>query len=193
MDDTQAFELAEHRFNQGDLSELRRLLKPLIDKNHPGAIRLNASFFEPGTPEEEMNRIHVAGIECAAQLGDLEARYIVGSWYDTGAFGYKIDKARAAHIFEALAHEGHAHATWIYACELLWGSDTFVQNVALGLAQLGLAIERGSADAAITKARLYHEGIFGFEQSVAKRDQWRDIAKEIDAYVYDPYSASDAD
>lgn len=187
MDDDEAFQLAEEALDKGDTDKARNLLKPLVERDHPAAIRLNSSFFPPGMSEEEMDRIYVEGIERAAKLGDMEARYLIGSWYDLGDCGYETDRPKASQIFKELASEGHAHCTWIYACELMWGLGSFAQNVSLGLEQLDLAIERGSANAAITKARLFDEGLLGIASDKTERDIWRAKAREIDEYVYDPY------
>ena len=48
----------EKAFEVGDTDLLRELLPPLLKKNVPQAIRINASFFPEGTPEEECDRIY---------------------------------------------------------------------------------------------------------------------------------------
>ena len=188
MTDDEIFKSIEENLNQtDDVEEARKLLAPLVKRNHPGAIRLNASLFSAGMSEEDMDRIYVEGIEKAAGLGDIEARYIIGSWYDIGEHNYGANPIKASQIFAGLAADGHAHSSWIYACDLLWGRGAFPVSVEQGVVQLDIAIERGSAEAAMTKARIHDEGLFGFPQSKNDRDIWRNKAKQIDEDVYDQY------
>ena len=193
MDDHRAFERAQEAFYRGDLDDAREMLKPLVENNHPAAVRLNASFFPPGVPEPEMDRIYVEGVQRAAELGDAEAQYLVGSWYDIGEFGFEVDKFRASEIFRQLAAKGHSRSMWIYACDLLWGRGAYSQDIAAGVEMLESAISAGSAEAAMTMAQLFGEGLLGFSTNVEKRDLLRAQAKELagDDYVHDPYEAQD--
>ena len=182
---------AEKALEEGRLDDLRRILPPLLKAEVPAAIRLDASFFDAGTPEEEIDRLHVEGMLRAAELGDPVARYRVGVFYDLGEYGVKVDKARASKIFRELALEGDAHCQWIYACELLWGTGSFEKDVAGGLEMLDRAIINGSGNACITKATFYNDGEFSHPIDFEQRDKYRKLAKECEedsGYVYDPYA-----
>ncbi len=187
--DSEVLKQAEEALECSDLGLARTLLKPLIERDVPAAIRLNASFFEEGISEEEMDRIYVSGISRAAELGDRKARYIQGVWYDVGEHGFEVDKKKASLIFKELADEGDLHCLWIYAVDLLWGRGAFVADPEKGIAKLKQAIDQGSSEACTTLARLYNNGEFGLGPDINERDKYRVMARELagDDYVYDPY------
>lgn len=118
-------EKAEKAFEEGNLELLREILPPLVEKNVPAAIRLNASFFGSEVSEDECNNLYVEGMFKAASLGDTKAKYQVGVFYDLGEYNIPQDKERASYIFKELAEGGDPHCLWIYACELIWGLGTF--------------------------------------------------------------------
>jgi TPR repeat protein len=119
--------------------------------------------------------------------GDLEALYWLGAMYDLGE-GVPMDKVKASNIFKEAADKGHAHSMWLHACELLWGLGNFPQSVPDGMRYLDKAIESGSWDACITKARLYLFGELGVEQDALQADALRTRAKELDPLMCDPLS-----
>jgi TPR repeat protein len=178
----------EKLFEKGDLDALKQLLPPLLEQNVPAAIRINASFFDAETPEETCDRIFVEGMFEAAKLGDKKARYQVGVFYDCGDYGIEQDKNKASEIFKELAEEGDPHCMWIYACELLWGRGSYPQSIQEGLSYLESAIEKGSAEACITKARLYKEQEFGFSNNEKEVLRLRKLAQEYDDTTFDPYA-----
>ena len=96
---------AEKALEDGRFTDARSILAPLVETNVPEAIRINASFFDKGTSEEEMDRRYVDGMFKAAELGDKEARYRVGIFYDVGEYGVPLNKKRASEIFRELAED----------------------------------------------------------------------------------------
>ena len=189
MDDYQKeIELIEHLFYEGDLDELKKALPPLLELNVPAAIRINSSFFEPNTPEDEMDRIYLEGIFKAAELGDLKAQYQVGVFYDLGEYNITQDKKKASHIFKELSEKGDPHCMWIHACELIWGKGSFPISTEEGLKLLQSAAEAGSANACITIAGFYNNGDFGRQVDLEQRDRYRNLALEYDDTTYDPYA-----
>lgn len=187
-DDQKEIERIEYLFDQGDFDALKKILPALIEKNVPEAIRINSSFFEPNTPEDEMDRIYVEGMFRAAELGDLKAQYEVGVLYDCGDYGVTQDKEKASYIFKALSDEGHPHSMWIHACELIWGQGSFPKSTEEGLKLLKNASETGSAQACITLATFYNDGEFGYPVDLEQRDKYRKRAIEYDDTTYDPYA-----
>ena len=187
--DSEILKKAEDALDDSNLPKARELLRPLIDRNVPAAIRLNASFHEAGISEEEADRAYLEGIIEAAELGDAEARYIQGVWYDIGDYGFDVDKEKASLIFKQLADEGDLHCLWIYACDLLWGRGAFSADPEKGISLLKDAVERGSSESCTTLAMLYNDGKFGLGPDIKTRDKYRSMAKELagDDYVYDPY------
>jgi TPR repeat protein len=179
---------AEKAFENGDFEKLLEILRPLLEKDVPAAIRLNACFSEAGTPDEESERHYVEGIFKAAELGDPVAKYHVGVIYDLGEHGIPQDKMRASEIFKELAENGNPHCMWIYACELIWGSGSFRMDTEKGLKILTDAASAGSGEACMTMARFYHEGAFGFSKSIEQRDRFRELAMRYDETVFDPYA-----
>lgn len=179
---------AEKALEEGDLDRLRKILPPLLEKNIPEAIRINASFFQAGTSEDKCDRLYAEGMFKAAKLGDLKAKYQVGVFYDLGSFGAPQDKVRASSIFKELAESGDSHCMWIYACELIWGKGSFLISTEEGLKYLDRASRDGSAEACITLARFHNSGEFGYEKSIELRDQFRKLALEYDETTYDPYA-----
>ncbi|WP_163835412.1 tetratricopeptide repeat protein [Spartinivicinus ruber] len=178
----------EKVFEAGDIEGLKKLLPPLLERNIPEAIRINASFFDSDIPEEECERLFVEGMFRAAKLGDPKARYQVGVFYDLGEYGIKEDKYKASLIFKKLAEEGDPHCMWIYACELIWGNGSFPKSFNEGIQLLMEASERGSANACMTIAGFYDEGQFRFEKNIEKRDKYRALALVYDDTTFDPYA-----
>lgn len=179
---------AEKAFEDGDIDHLREILPLLLKKNIPAAIRINASFFDVGTPEDECERLFVEGMFAAAKLGDLKAKYQVGVFYDLGDYGIPQDKARASSIFRELAKGGDPHSMWIYACELIWGKGSFQISTEEGLRYLNEASRKGSANACMTLARFHSDGEFGYDKSIELRDKYRNLALEYDETTFDPYA-----
>ena len=179
---------AEKASEEGDIDLLRKLLPPLLEKNIPEAIRINASFFDAGTPEEECDRLYVEGMFRAAELGDLKAKYRVGALLDIGECGVEQDKVRASNIFKELAELGDPHCMWIYACELIWGEGSFPISTEKGLELLNEAARKKSSGACMTIAKFHNDGSFSYEQSIEERDKFRFLAIEYDETTFDPYS-----
>lgn len=177
----------ERAFEEGDLDLVKELLPPLVALEVPAAIRVAASFYDPGTPHEECDCIYVEGMFRAAELGDPIAKYQVGVFYDLGEYGVPQDKVRASNLFKELAEDGDVHCMGIYACELIWGEGSFPKSTAEGLALLKKSALGGSAGACMTIARFHDQGEFGFEKSVQLRDRFRKLALEHDDTTYDPY------
>ncbi len=178
----------ERLFEEGDLDALKKLLPPLLKNRVPAAIRINASFFDADTPEDVCDQIYVEGMFEAAKLKDQKARYQVGVFYDCGDYGIPLDKLKASEIFKELAEEGDPHCMWIHACELLWGRGSYPQSIEKGLVFLKSAIENGSAEACITKARLHKEQEFGFSNDEKEILRLRNLAQEYDDTTFDPYA-----
>ena len=180
--------IAKDAINLGDFELARNILRPLAEKDVPAAVRLISTIFDANTPEDEIDKIFVAGMFKAAELGDLEALYQVGVFYDLGEYGIQQDQRRASEIFKKLSDAGYSHCMWIHACELLWGLGAFPINVEEGLTLLDKAIEHGSAGACITKANFYHNGEFSFSIDLEKRDVLRVMAIKLDDTIYDPFA-----
>ena len=180
-------EKAERALEEGNIDLLKEILSPLVKKNVSAAIRINASFFDAETPEEECDRLYVEGMFKAAELGDQKAKYQVGVFYDLGEYGIFQDKLCASNIFKDLAEHGDAHCMWIYACELIWGKGSFQKSTGQGLRLLNDAAEAGSADACMTIAKFHNEGEFGYEKNIDARDKYRKLALEYDETTFDQY------
>ena len=178
----------EKAFAEGDIDLLKEILPALLEKNVPEAIRINASFFDENTTEEECDRIYVEGMFKAAELGDLKATYRVGAMLDVGDFGVKQDKVRASYIFKELAELGDSHCMWIHACELIWGKGSFPKSTEKGLELLNEAATKKSSGACMTIASFYNDGIFGYEKNAEERDKFRYMALEYDDTTFDPYA-----
>lgn len=181
-------EKAEKAFEDGDFDLLREILPPLVKVNVPAAIRISCSFFEPGIPDDECDRIYVDGMFRAADLGDKKAKYRVGVFYDLGEYGIAQDKVRASNIFKELAENGDPHCMWIYACELIWGNGSFPKSTQEGLRLLEQSASDGSSAACMTIARFYNDGLFGYRKDFYNRDRYRELALKYDESCYDPYS-----
>lgn len=189
MNDFKAeIERVEQAFEDGDFDLLRELLPPLVEKNIPAAIRINSSFFKPGTPQEDCDRLYAEGMFRAAELGDIKAKYRVGIFYDTGDCNITKDTVKASYIFKELAEKGDPHCLWIYACELIWGRGTFPKSTDEGIRLLLKAAQIGSASACITLAGFHDKGMFGFEKSIENRDEYRVQALKYDDSTHDPYA-----
>ncbi|MEM7401167.1 MAG: hypothetical protein AAF304_04375 [Pseudomonadota bacterium] len=126
----------------------------------------------------------------SAEEGDLEALYKKGALFDMGDL-VKIDKVKASLIFKEAADKGHSHSMWIHACELLWGKGNFPQSIKDGMHYLNRAIEIGSAQACITKARLHLFGELGVDKDISKSNEFRKLAQEFDKDIYDPLSSQE--
>jgi len=137
------------------------------------------------TSADDLEIKHIKKLITAAENGDLEAKYTLGAYIDMGDFG-PPNKKVASQIFKDLADQGHAHCLWIHASELLWGRGSFPQSIENGTRYLDLAIENGSAEACISKARLHLLGELGFEQNTILADKFRALARELDETVMDP-------
>lgn len=178
----------EEAFEEGDFDLLDELLPPLLAQNVPAAIRIQASYWRADVPEEECERLYKEGMFKAAALGDLQAKYQVGVFYDLGEYGVPQDKRKASEIFKELAELGNPHCAWIYACEQIWGSEAVPKDTAKGLALLEDASAMGSSEACITIASFHHDGSFGYEKSIAKRDEYREKALALDETTFDPFA-----
>lgn len=122
-----------------------------------------------------------------AANGDIDALYEMGMLYDLGDH-LPMDAGKASRIFKEAADKGHSHSMWLHACELLWGLGTYPQNVDEGLRYLGAAIEGGSGEACITRARLHRFGELGVSKDVEESERLRKLAKELDSSIRDPLS-----
>lgn len=187
-EDISEIEKAEKALEEGDLDLLKEILPPLVEKNIPAAIRINASFFDADVSEEECDRLHVEGIFKAAELGDAKAKYQVGVFYDLGEYDVPQNKKKASEIFRELAEQGNAHCLWIYSCELIWGKGSFPQSTTQGVKLLHQAANLGSAEACITIAGFHDKGEFGHELNTEKRNSYRKCAIEYDDTTFDPYA-----
>lgn len=154
-DSSQEVEKIENLFIGGNFDKLRTLLPALLERNIPSAIRIRASFFEPGISEEEMDKVYVEGMFKAAELGDLKALYQVGVFYYLGEYNIEQDKVKSSYIFKELSEKGDGHCMWIYACELIWGKGSFQKSTEEGLNLLYKASKSGSANACITIASFF--------------------------------------
>lgn len=119
-----------------------------------------------------------------ADSGDLEALYEVGAHYDMGDL-VDVDKLKASKIFQEAANRGHAHSMWIHACELLWGMGSFPQSIPDGTRYLDAAIEAGSIQACITKARMHTLGELGVSKDTNKAEELCRLAKEHETKAND--------
>ncbi|MCG8053811.1 MAG: hypothetical protein JAZ15_21695 [Candidatus Thiodiazotropha endolucinida] len=178
----------ERLFEEGDIDAVTKLLPSLVKRNIPAAIRIRASISYDEIDSEEFDKLFTEGMFRAAELGDKKARYQVGVFYDIGLYGIEQDKKKASKIFKELADEGDSHCMWIHACELLWGLGSYPKSVQKGLIYLDLAIKKGSAEACITKAKLFKEQEFGFAFNENEVNRLRKLAKEYDETVFDPYA-----
>lgn len=178
---------AEAALNEGDVHLLRELLQPFLAQGNPAAIRMNACLGDAGMSAAESEKHFVEGMFQAAELGDSEALYQVGVFYDTGTYGIPTDKIKAAEIFEALSDRGHIHCMWLHACALLWGNGAIPRDEQRGLALLIAAAEHGSGNACMTLAGLYAGGDFGLPRNHALRDKYRALAKNFEKTVFDPF------
>lgn len=122
-----------------------------------------------------------------AESGDIDSLYEKGALYDLGDY-VEQDKKKASAIFKEAADRGHAHSMWIHACELLWGLGSYPQSVDNGLEYLARAIENGSGEACITKARFHRKSEFGFEPNETEVNLLRKLAKKYDDTIFDPYA-----
>jgi len=178
---------AEKAFEDGNVDHLKMILVPLLEKNIPEAVRINACLFDESISQDEQNRIHVDGMFKAAKLGDKKAKYQVGIFYDLGEYGISQDRLLASQIFKELAESGDPHCMWIYACELIWGKGSFEICIEEGLKFLNESSRKGSANACITLAGFHNDGCFGYEKSEKQRDKFRKLAFQYDDTVFDPY------
>ena len=180
---------AHEFFDNGDFDAARKVLEPLLAIDNGAAIRMNCSHFNEGETEEEIDRIYVDGMIKAAECGDLHALYIVGSFYDLGEYdAIPRDTTKASKIFKEAADKGHEHCMWIHACDLLWGRSSFPQSIENGKEYLEKAIESGSAEACMTKAKFLIGGEFGFQKDRASADKLRALAMEFDDTTFDPWA-----
>lgn len=140
--------------------------------------------------EKHENEKRFTRLSRRAAGGDPEALYAVGMMYDLGD-GVPKDLVKASNIFREAADKGHAHSMWIHAVELLWGRGSFPQSVPDGMRYLDMAIEAGSSDACITRARLHLFGELGVMQDTLKADALRARAKMLDNTACDPLSDED--
>ena len=140
--------------------------------------------------QEKSDKGYVDRLVEAAKQGDLESLYTIGALHDTGNLAPLIpeDKEKASEIFEEAADKGHAHSMWIHACELLWGQGVREQSIGKGMLYLDRAIESGSPEACITKARILSTGELGFEQDLKLAVDLRKQAKALDESIVDPFA-----
>lgn len=138
----------------------------------------------PRDPEEAS---FVQALVIRAESGDIEALYELGALYDMGSY-VGMDSVRASRLFKEAADKGHSHSMWIHACELLWGHGSFPQNIEDGIRYLNGAIEGGSAQACITKARLHMFGELGVPKSEDEAKMYRSMARKLDPDIFDPLS-----
>ena len=180
--DSEILKEAERAFDISQIKKARALLAPLIERDVAAAILLDCAYSGADVPEEEADRRYIEGVQRAAELGDAQARYRLGVFYDYGEFeeyGVTQDKVRASEIFRTLAEEGDPHCMYIYGCELLWGLGSFETDVDLGMQMLRAAIDGGSPAACMVLAKVYNDGECGYSQDLVKRDRLRSHAKEL--------------
>ncbi len=178
----------EKAFSEGDFELIDELLPSLLAQDNPAAIRINASFCGDDVSEAEFEQLYKDGMFKAAALGDLEAKYQVGVFYDHGEYDVPLDKVKASEIFKELALLGDSHCAWIYSCELIGGEGSFPLDLKKGIELLERAVVLGSSEACITLASFYDEGKFGYEVNKEIRDNYREKALELDESTIDPYA-----
>lgn len=129
----------------------------------------------------------VKSIFTKVDAGDIGALYQKGALYELGDY-VEQDKQKALAIFKEAADKGHAHSMWIHACKLLWDLNSYPQAINEGLYYLVRAIEYGSGEACITKAKLHCQQEFGFKQDKQEVNKLRKLAKQYDKTIFDPYA-----
>lgn len=164
MDALTQIEMAELELDRGNVELAHRLLEPHVLAGNAKAILVSGTMGKPGETDEQFERRHVQSVELAAQKGDPEAIYRLGVFFDTGEFGFELDKVKASTLFKRAADLGHLRCQWIHACELLWGLGSYEQNIPEGLAYLRRSIDGNFIEAVVTMARIHENGEFGYEK-----------------------------
>lgn len=179
---------AKRFLDDDDFSSAKNILMPLAEHDVPEAILMLGGLSNDDETEEAFEARYVASTERAAALNHPRGVYQLGVLYDTGDCGCEYDPEQASKLFKQAADLGHAHSQWIHACDVIWGSSAFDKDETKGVALMHQAVANGSAEACMTVAKWYAEGLYGCVQDVAKRDLLRRKALLLDDTTFDPWA-----
>jgi hypothetical protein len=98
----------------------------------------------------------VAATELAAEQGDIEAQFRLGSWYELGT-GVTKDLEKAFHWFKKAAEQGDAFTQFLIGTWYIHGNGV-TKNDNQGLYWIEKAAEQGDVDAQAELALIYYNG-----------------------------------
>lgn len=115
-------------------------------------------------------------VQKAAEHGDAEAQFNLGTMYDDG-YGMSGNKSEAAKWYRLAAEQGHAKAQ--YNLGLLYDEGVGVpQNIAEAVKLYRLAAEQGHAKAQDNLGLMYANGIGVPQNNAAAVNWWRKAAEQ---------------
>ncbi|MEX0806377.1 MAG: hypothetical protein WD688_24120 [Candidatus Binatia bacterium] len=166
------------------LRDVRKLLKPLVEKNIAEAQYLAASFAladEFGS-DSAFEKWRYNLLNKAAESGYAPAQFALGQAYDRGG-DLEYDAEKSAYWFSLSAEQAYPHGQWVHGCNLLGGSG-LPKDEALGITFIRKAAENKFEGALRFIANAYEEGTFGFPEDPQLSAFWRQKLHHDDVIGY---------
>jgi TonB family protein len=162
-------------------SEAEFLWRGASDKGYaPAKLALAQQYFlasQIGLRTDEKKRDDAARLAReAAEAGDVEAQYLLGSLYDSGKGGVKNPEA-ALNWYRKAADQGHATAQYKVGMAYLKGDGGVQQDYALAGKLLLQSATHGNMEAAYEIGELYYKGQ-GLSEDDAQAAVWLRRAAE---------------
>ncbi len=126
------------------------MLQPLAEKNDDSALLLLSSFSLPNESTEDFEARSLKFIEQSAELGNKDALYTIGVYYESGLY-YKIDMKKSSEYFKKSALLGHSRAKLSYGLDLFYGSNGINMDKKLGL----IFVEQASNEGVESAKEIY--------------------------------------
>ncbi|MDD5703264.1 MAG: hypothetical protein PHU23_14600 [Dehalococcoidales bacterium] len=175
--------LARQAIEKGRFNSASKILMPLLACGNPEAEFLSAGYSVGDETESQFDKRRLMLIQSAAQKKYPPALYKLGFFYDVGEI-VNQDKKMAAKLFREAAELGYAHAQYIYAMDLLDGTNGIATDVGAGLDWLHKSVSNKFEGAIVLLAELYQKGLYGLPKNIEMANKLLLLLKDEDLITW---------
>ena len=119
----------------------------------------------------------VAKMRARVNIGDSDAMFILGLWYEKGDKGLPKDLRQSAEWYKKSSDKHNPSGMFFYGVYLVNGRGGTIENSAVGHVLIGRAASEGSSFACYKLGKWYLEGVLGFPKDLDQtKYYWQRIA-----------------